>query len=232
VKLNQYPVKKLRFSAATASRRIEGFSPVLNFSRLTLAVALVTSSAIAQTRGFAPQVRFGAISRNRLARAHHAFNPAYGYYGAPYFYSDYYEPSEFEYPPPEPSPPPIQVQVKPEPLPDPVLLELHSGRWVKVNNFGESTDRALTVQTPAESQTKATLPPAVLVYRDGHTEELSSYSIIGGSIHTKSNYWTTGTWTRTIRVADLDIPATLRQNEQRGVNFELPSGPDEVMLRP
>jgi hypothetical protein len=205
---------------------------VINFSRVALAVTLVASGAVAQTRGFAPRPRFGGISRNRITRAHHAFNPAYGYYGAPYFYSDYYEPSEFEHQPLEPSPPPIQVQVKPEPFPDPVLLELHGSRWVKVTNFGESTDRALTAQTPAESQTKAKLPPAVLVYRDGHTEDLSSYSIIGGSIHTKSNYWTTGTWTRTIPVADLDIPATLRQNEQRGVNFELPSGPDEVMLRP
>lgn len=127
----------------------------------------------------------------------------------------------------------VQVQVKTEPLPDPVLLELHGSRWVKVTNFGESSDRALTVETPAEGSINANpLPPAILVYRDGHTEELSSYSIIGGSIHTKSNYWVTGTWTRTIPVADLDIPSTLRQNQQRGVNFELPSGPDEVMLRP
>jgi hypothetical protein len=160
---------------------------------------------------------------------HHAYKPAYGYYGAPYFYSDYYGPSDFEYQPPEPSPPPVQVQVKSEPLPDPVLLELHGSRWIKVPNFGEASERALG----AEAQAKAKpLPPAVLVYRDGHTEELSSYSIIGESIHTKSNYWTTGTWTRTIPVVDLDIPATLRQNEQRGVNFELPSGPDEIMLRP
>jgi hypothetical protein len=208
---------------------------VINFSRLTLAVTLVASSAMAQAQGFAPQARFGTISRNRMviAHAHHAFNRAYGYYGAPYFYSDYYEPSEFEYQPPEPSPLPIQVQVKTEPLPDPVLLELHGSRWVKVANFGESSDRALTVEMPADSHAKAKpLPPAIIVYRDGHTEELSSYSIIGGSIHAKSNYWTTGAWTRTIPVADLDIPATLRQNEQRGVNFELPSGPDEIMLRP
>ena len=206
---------------------------MINLSRFTLAIVLVTSSAMAQTRGFAPQARFGTISRSRIARAHHALNPAYGYYGAPYFYSDYYEPSDFEYQPAEPSPQPMLVQVKTQPLPDPVLLELHGSRWVKVTNFGESSDRALTVETPAESQPKAKpLPPAVLVYRDGHTEELSSYSIIGGLIHTKSNYWTTGTWTRTIPVTDLDIPATLQQNEKRGVNFELPSGPDEVMLRP
>lgn len=189
---------------------------------------------MAQTRmGYAPHPRFGATSGNRLAiaREHRAFNPAYGYYGAPYFYSDYYEPSDFEYQSREPSPP-VQMQVKTEPLPDPVLLELHGSRWVKVTNFGESSDRALA-ETPAETQTNAKpLPPAVLVYRDGHTEELSSYSIIGASIHTKSDYWTTGVWTRTIPIADLNIPATLQQNEKRGVNFELPSGPDEVMLRP
>ncbi|MGH9515715.1 MAG: hypothetical protein ACRD3P_08570 [Terriglobales bacterium] len=207
---------------------------MINFSRLTLAVALVASSAMAQTHGFAPQARFGATSRNRIAiHAHHRLNPAYGYYGAPYFHSDYYEPPDFDYQSREASPPPAQVPVKAEPLPDPVLLELHGSRWVKVTSFGDLSDHALTVETPVGSQTKSKpLPPAVLVYRDGHTEELSSYSIIGGSIHTKSNYWTTGVWTRTIPVADLDIPATLQQNQKRGVNFELPAGPDEVMLRP
>ena len=206
---------------------------MIKLSRLTLAIALLASSALAQSRmgGFVPAVRFGHIQQNRIpiAREHRAFNPAYGYYGTPYFYSDYYDPSNFEYQPTEPSPSPIQVQVKAEPLPDPVLLELHGSRWVKVTNFGDRT----VAETPAETQTKAKpLPPAVLVYRDGHTEELTSYSIIGGSIHTKSNYWTTGVWTRTIPVAALDIPATLQQNQERGVNFELPSGPDEVMLRP
>ena len=210
---------------------------MIKFSRLTSAVALLASSAVAQIQmgGIVPAARFGHFPQNRIviAREHHAFNRVYGYYGTPYFYSHYYEPSDFEYQPPEPSPLPSQVQVNTEPLPDPVLLELHGSRWVKVTNFGESSDRALAGETLAERQTKAKpLPPAVLVYRDGHTEELSSYSIIGGSIHTKSNYWTTGVWTRTIPVADLDIPATLRQNEKRGVNFELPSGPDEVMLRP
>jgi hypothetical protein len=218
------------FSAALVSRLSRALAPVINFSRLTLAVALFASSATAQIRigGITPAARFGHPQRNRsvIAREHHAFNPAYGYYGTPYFYSDYYEPPDFEYQPPPPS---IQVQVKTEPLPDPVLLELHGSQWVKVTNFGESSDRALATET--QTKVKA-LPPAILVYRDGRTEELSSYSIIGGSIHTKSNYWTTGVWTRTIPVADLDIPATVRQNEKRGVNFELPSGPDEVMLRP
>jgi hypothetical protein len=61
------------------------------------------------------------------------------------------------------------MQVKTEPLPDPVLLELHGSQWVKVKNFGESSNRALTTETPVGTKVKA-LPPAVLVYRDGHTE--------------------------------------------------------------
>jgi hypothetical protein len=143
---------------------------LINFSRLTLAVALVASSAMAQTRmgGFTHAGRIGRFQQSRIviAREHHRLNPSYGYYAAPYFNSDYDEPFGFKYPP-EPSAPPVQVQVKTEPLPDPVLLELRGGRWVKVTNFGEESDRALARATAADTQTKAkTLPPAVLVYRD------------------------------------------------------------------
>lgn len=76
------------------------------------------------------------------------------------------------------------------------------------------------------------LPPAILVYRDGHTEEVSSYSIIGTTLYTKSDYWTSGAWVRKIQVAELDLSATIKQNRDRGVKFDLPSSPDEVILRP
>jgi hypothetical protein len=157
------------------------------------------------------------------------------FYGAPYFYWDYYEPYEQEYPAPEPAPPPAPaVEVKNEPLPDPVLLELRSGQWVRVANFSETSERALNGGAPESTPTARPqeMAPAILVYRDGHIEEVSSYSIIGRMIYTKADYWTAGAWTRTIQIADLDIPATLKQNQQRGVKFELPSGPDEVMIRP
>jgi hypothetical protein len=120
-----------------------------------------------------------------------------------------------------------------EPLPDPVLLELHGTKWVRVTNSGGSSDQVVPREVAAPQQAQAKpLPPAVLVYRDGHSEEVSSYSIIGDSIYVKTNYWTTGSWTRTIQVADLNIPATVSENQKRGVDFELPSSPDEVMIRP
>jgi len=117
-------------------------------------------------------------------------------------------------------------------VPDPVLLELQGNQWVKVSSFAmPSNQNRAALQADARPAAKE-MPPTVLVYRDGHSEELTSYSIIGNSLYTKSDYWSNGAWTRTIQIADLDIPATLKQNQQRGVKFELPSGPNEVMIRP
>lgn len=202
--------------------------------RLTITVALLAATAVAQNRSGGLSLRGPRVSGRPFAaaRRQRSFYPGYAY-GAPYFYSDYYEPYE-EYapeapPPPAPAPAP---QIKAEPQPDPVLLELHGNQWVRVNNFGESSKRTLAAATPAIQTAAKPLPPSVLVFRDGHTEEVSSYSIIGQSIYTKANYWTTGAWTRTIPISDLNVPATLKQNQERGLDFALPSGPDEVMIRP
>jgi hypothetical protein len=171
-----------------------------------------------------------------IERGHrHPFarNPFFYGYGYPYFYSDYEGPDEVEYARPEPASQPAPVaQPNPEPLPEPVLLELHGSQWVKVTNFGEASQQALTPSAKAEAQPPKEIPPAVLVYRDGHSEEISSYSIIGGAIYTKSDYYASGSWSRSIQIADLDVPATLKQNQQRGVKFDLPSGPNEVVIRP
>lgn len=216
-----------------------------------LTVVLFASSVLAQHRlgtpgGFSPGFKgssFRASGRHSTAilggthRRFDRYSPGfYGYYDGFPYYSDYYGPSEPEYPPQEaPAPQAPAPQVKSEPLPDPVLLELRGSQWVRVTNFGESTERSLQGGTAGEPQTSAKLPEtpaAILVFRDGHTEEVNSYSIIGEKIYTKSDYWSTGAWTLTIPIADLDIAATLKQNQQRGVKFDLPSGPDEVMIRP
>jgi hypothetical protein len=76
------------------------------------------------------------------------------------------------------------------------------------------------------------LPPTVLVFRDGHEEEVKSYTIIDKTLYTSANYWTSGSWTRKIEIANLDVPATLKLNQERGSKFSLPSGPQEVVIRP
>ena len=165
---------------------------------------------------------------------HHPFRGTgfVGGYGWPYFYDDYadsYEPEPA--PVAQPAAAPAPVPVKAEPVPDPVLLELRGNQWVKVESF-TSVQPAAPLYAPSPQVAVHQSAPAVLVYRDGHSEELSSYSIIGPLIYPKGDYWSSGNWTRKIQIADLDLPATLKQNQDRGVKFELPSGPDEVMIRP
>ena len=72
----------------------------------------------------------------------------------------------------------------------------------------------------------------MLVFRDGRQENVSSYTIIGKVLYTNADYWTTGSWTKKIQLADLDLPATLKLNQERGANFVLPAGPNEVVMRP
>ena len=86
--------------------------------------------------------------------------------------------------------------------------------------------------SPEEAQPPAKLPPAVLVFRDGHQEEAAKYTIVGSAIFIKSDYWSSGSWTRQVPIAQLDIPATLQANQARGARFTLPSRPGEVMVRP
>jgi hypothetical protein len=71
----------------------------------------------------------------------------------------------------------------------------------------------------------------VLVFRDGHKEEIRKYIIEGTTIYIRTNSWSYGSWTRKIQVAELDVPATLELNQERGAKFSLPSSPNEVMIR-
>jgi hypothetical protein len=75
-------------------------------------------------------------------------------------------------------------------------------------------------------------PPVVLVFRDGRREEVDSYTIADGTLYTSADYWQTGSWIKRVQLSSLDMPATLRENTARGSKFILPSGPNEVTVRP
>lgn len=156
------------------------------------------------------------------------------YGGWPYFPPEYNNdsaPIVYVQPAAATAPPAVlPAQVRQESVPTAALLELQGDQWVKVTSF--TTAKTATQGTPTTSAPAKELPPALLVYRDGHTEEVSSYSIIGGTLYTKSDYWTSGAWSRKIQIADLDLPATIKQNRDRGLKFDLPSNPNEVILRP
>jgi hypothetical protein len=61
-------------------------------------------------------------------------------------------------------------------------------------------------------------PPTVLVFRDGHRSEVQNYGIVGQTL------WVfTERHARKVPLSDLDIPATKAANEERGIEFALPS---------
>jgi hypothetical protein len=228
---------------------------------LSLAVfgaAVFVSSAQAQKHAafsFTPESRTGmgvsGGSKAKLVRARRTRrNFAGSAFGSP-FYPDYdFQPESFE----EPPPPFIAQTAQPlTAVPSPaesLVLELQGDHWVRLTNYGQSqTGQILQPEsqqasslTPAStisaarqihaSEPPSELPPAVLVFRDGHQEEIGKYVISGATIYTSADYWSSGSWTRKIQIAALDIPATLKVNRERGAKFSLPSGPHEVMLRP
>jgi hypothetical protein len=75
------------------------------------------------------------------------------------------------------------------------------------------------------------LPAAVIVFRDGHKEELQKYMIEGDALYTSANSLSTGSLTKRIPLDQLDIPASLKLNQERGAKFNLPTASNEVMIR-
>jgi len=60
-------------------------------------------------------------------------------------------------------------------------------------------------------------PSTFLVFKDGHQLEVANYAIVSQTL-----YDLTPGHPRKIALADLDLPATERQNDDRGVTFQLP----------
>lgn len=69
----------------------------------------------------------------------------------------------------------------------------------------------------SEAQPEPMLPPTVLVFRDQHKEEVSNYAIVGQTLWNFS-----GQKTRKISLSDLDVAATQKANDDRGVTFRVP----------
>jgi hypothetical protein len=95
------------------------------------------------------------------------------------------------------------------------------------SNAANTAGTMITAATPARD-----LPPALLVFRDGHSEEVRDYTIADGTLYARGDFYTDGFWTRKIPLATLNLAQTLEANTARSVKFTLPSSPNEVITRP
>jgi hypothetical protein len=84
-----------------------------------------------------------------------------------------------------------------------------------------SSEPAPQVSTVAPVEaTPARGPQTVLVFKDGHQLEVQNYAILGSTLYDVSP----GHRSK-VALADLDLDATMKQNDDRGIDFQLPAKP-------
>jgi hypothetical protein len=87
----------------------------------------------------------------------------------------------------------------------------------EVERLREERDARESKASASQARAKTELPRTELVFRDKRTEEVQNYAIVG------QTFWIlSAERARKIPLAELDIPATKKANENRGVEFQLP----------
>jgi len=147
--------------------------------------------------------------------------PGYGFY--PYSYYD----DTPAYAQPQPAPQDVNEQ---EP-PAPTVFEHRPGYRAPQPDAGEGSQSApASSGQPASSasgssnnneQISATNPEPVtiLVFQDGHQVEIGNYAIVGDTLYNLSAPYVA----HKILLAQLDLDATVKANEDRGYEFHLPN---------
>jgi hypothetical protein len=188
---------------------------------IALLAAALSPMSVAQMRG-RPAMAGGGTGFRHLRR---------GGFGYPLFFSDYGEESTAL-----PAAPPVVVErkvIQPERPTEPLLIEWHGDRFVRYGEAQKAEGPDYAEVAPSGTTSSAIsreLPPAVLVYRDGHREQVSDYVITRGVLYARGDGYSQPS--RNIQLSTLDLGTTFRANQDSGVKFVLPAGPNEVVTRP
>jgi hypothetical protein len=168
-----------------------------------------------------PTVGFGThfpVHSRPFGFNHHGhsrfYTPFYGGYYVPYAYPYY---AEDDYQPPEE---PVAYDAHPtreeddrQLLNDDYRAELNSVRS-ELNSLREQQSEPKAAPEPVTNQ-----PNTVLIFKDGRQVEIANYAIVGSTLYELND----GRSTK-VQLADLDLRATMKENDERGVEFELPAG--------
>jgi hypothetical protein len=136
----------------------------------------------------------------------------YGYYGDPWLYDDYGDFSDYRssYGDSADAYDPNGSLVQEEEI-DRLREEVSELR-------GQQESRGRPGQSESEAPLRAEIhAETVLVFRDKHTQEVQNYAIVGKTLWVFDQ-----TRATKFSLADLDIPATTKANEDRGIDFKTP----------
>lgn len=79
-------------------------------------------------------------------------------------------------------------------------------------------DSAIDAAEQSETTSASDQPQTVLIFKDGHQVEVANYAIVGSTL-----YDLTGGHRQKIALADLNLTATAKENDDRGIDFQLPA---------
>jgi hypothetical protein len=169
----------------------------------------------------------------------HSFGPGAIFLGDP-FYADY-PVAPLTIPPQylvvQPT---TTIDTAPEAKSEPLMIELQGNRYVRFGGRQQPAepgtnsppDYVEAAAGQSSGQAQPDLPPTLLIFRDGHREQVPAYAIVGATLYANEDYWQSGHWTKNIELSALNIAATVQVNHDNGVKFLLPSAPNEVITRP
>jgi hypothetical protein len=168
-----------------------------------------------------PNTSFGNHFHNRVGFNHggrfrrgSAFAVPYYYiplgdYGYGYDYDYVGGPDMYSGPPNGYSDPTLHIIVEQPPA--------RSYRGPAEGTQAEITPPPPAVQDPPPARDAKPSEPTVLVFHDGHRQEVSNYAIMGQTVYVLDDR------TQKIPLANLDVPATVKANDDRGMEFKIPA---------
>lgn len=89
--------------------------------------------------------------------------------------------------------------------------ELNDDYRAEITPPREQQPQASTEPVPAQ-------PNTVLIFKDGHQLEVANYAIVGSTLYDLSDGRS-----KKVQLADLDLQATVKENDDRGIEFQIPA---------
>ena len=144
-------------------------------------------------------------------RRHRVYSPFYGgyVYAYPYYLTDddYYPPDD-------------SAAYEAQAVSEQPTREEDDRRLLNYDYRSElNTAREQQPETKPAPEPVSDQPDTVLIFKDGHQVEIANYAIVGTTLYELSD----GRSVK-VQIADLDLPATVKENDNRGIEFQLPAG--------
>lgn len=91
-------------------------------------------------------------------------------------------------------------------------------RRVLEQDYRDGLNRTKEQSPERNPEPVADQPSTVLIFKDGHQQEISNYAIVGTTLYDLS-----AGRSKKVQLAEVDISATVKENGERGVEFQLPA---------